>query len=107
VRFLLSVPPVQWYNDKGLLRLGMRGRLPERLLRRPKSPLADDPLEVRLREQGPGWLGGRTVSEAVRPWVDPERVPRIAGGRSPREPQRLWEDLRPLALSLWLDRAGA
>jgi asparagine synthase (glutamine-hydrolysing) len=104
VRFLLSVPPVQWYNDKGLLRLGMRGRLPERLLRRPKSPLVDDPLAVRLREGGPDWLGERTVSEAVRPWIDPERVPRIAGGRSPDEPQRLWEDLRPLALSLWLDR---
>jgi asparagine synthase (glutamine-hydrolysing) len=104
VRFLLSVPPAQWYNDKGLLRLGMRGRLPERLLRRPKSPLAADPLGVRLREGGPEWLGGRTVSQAVRPWIDVERVPRIVGGRSPDEPQRLWEDLRPLALSLWLDR---
>jgi asparagine synthase (glutamine-hydrolysing) len=103
VRFLLSVPPVQWYNDKGLLRIGMRGRLPERLLRRPKSPLVDDPLAVRLRAGGPDWLGGRTVSDAVRPWVDPDRVPRIAGGRSPDEPQRLWEDLRPLVLSLWLD----
>jgi hypothetical protein len=85
----------------------MRGRLPERLLRRPKSPLADDPLAVRLREQGAEWLGGRTVGPAVRPWVDPDRVPRIAGGRSPDEPLRLWEDLRPLALSLWLDREAA
>lgn len=102
VRFLLSIPPAQWYNDKGLLRIGMRGRLPERLLRRPKTPLADDPLRVRWREQGQAWLGGRTVTDRVRPWVDVDRVPAAAGGRSPAPPERLWQDIRPLALSLWL-----
>lgn len=101
VRFLLSIPPAQWYNDKGLLRIGMRGRLPERLLRRPKSPLVDDPLAVRWREQGQGWLGGRTVADHVSPWVDVGRVPRAAGGRSPEPTERLWQDVRPLSLSLW------
>jgi asparagine synthase (glutamine-hydrolysing) len=102
VRFLLSIPPSQWYNDKGLLRIGMRGRLPERLLRRPKSPLADDPLRVRWQEQGDAWLGGRRVKEAVAPWVDVGRVPAAAGGRSPEPPEQLWQEIRPLGLSLWL-----
>jgi asparagine synthase (glutamine-hydrolysing) len=102
VRFLLSIPPAQWYNDKGLLRIGMRGRLPERLLRRPKSPLVDDPLRVRWLEQGEAWLGGRRVTEAVAPWVNRGRVPVAAGGRSPEPPEQLWQEIRPLALSLWL-----
>jgi asparagine synthase (glutamine-hydrolysing) len=102
VRFLLSIPPAQWYNDKGLLRIGMRGRLPERLLRRPKSPLVDDPLRVRWLEQGDGWLGGRRASDAVTPWVDLGRVPVAAGGRSPEAPEQLWQEIRPLSLSLWL-----
>jgi asparagine synthase (glutamine-hydrolysing) len=102
VRFLLSIPPSQWYNDKGLLRIGMRGRLPERLLRRPKSPLVDDPLRVRWLEQGDAWLGGRRVTDAVVPWVNVGRVPAAAGGRSPEPPEQLWQEIRPLALSLWL-----
>jgi asparagine synthase (glutamine-hydrolysing) len=102
VRFLLSIPPSQWYNDKGLLRIGMRGRLPERLLRRPKSPLVDDPLRVRWCIQGDAWLGGRRVTEVVAPWVEVGRVPVAAGGRSPKPPEQLWQEIRPLGLSLWL-----
>jgi hypothetical protein len=38
----------------------------------------------------------------VARWADPARVPAAAGGRSPERPERFWEDIRPLALSLWL-----
>jgi asparagine synthase (glutamine-hydrolysing) len=102
IRLALSIPPAQWYNDKGLLRIAMRGRLPAPLLARPKTPLADDPLEVRLRAGGEGWLDGRTAGANVAPWVDLSRVPRLAGGTLDQAPRRLYEDLRPLALSLWL-----
>jgi asparagine synthase (glutamine-hydrolysing) len=104
VRLVLAVPPAQWYNDKGLLRIGMRGRLPEPLLRRPKTPLRDDPLEVRLQERGDAWLGGRMVGDEVAPWIDLARVPRLAGGRGEGSPGPVWPHLRPLALSLWLRR---
>lgn len=102
IRFWLSVPPAQWYNDKGLLRIGMRGRLPQAVLRRPKTPLADDPLAVRFRRQGVAWLGGRAVGPEVAPWVDASRVPSATGGRSADAPSPFWIDIRPLALSLWL-----
>lgn len=102
VRMALSIPPAQWYNDKGLLRIAMRGRLPAPLLARTKTPLADDPLRVRFRALGEGWLGGRRAGARVAPWVDLSRVPRLAGGASDEAPRRLHEDLRPLALSLWL-----
>lgn len=106
VRLALSIPPAQWYNDKGLLRMAMRGRLPARLLARPKTPLADDPLAARLRVLGRGWLGGRTAGPNVAPWVDLARVPALAGGASAGAPHALSADLRPLALSLWLSRTG-
>lgn len=106
VRLALSIPPAQWYNDKGLLRIAMRGRLPAPLLARPKTPLAADPLAVRYQALGAGWLGGRTADAGVAPWIDLSRVPAAAGGASPEPPLDLSEDLRPLALSLWLARRG-
>jgi asparagine synthase (glutamine-hydrolysing) len=102
IRFLLSVPPAQWYNDKGLLVAAMRGRLPAAILRRPKAPLPDDPLAARLRAQGSGWLGGRTLGPEVAPYVDAGRVPALTGGRAPGPGDPLWLNLRPLSLSVWL-----
>lgn len=106
VRLALSIPPAQWYNDKGLLRIAMRGRLPAPLLARPKTPLRGDPLAVRAAALGPGWLGGRRADARVAPWVDLSRVPRMAGGASQEAPRDLSTDLRPLALSLWLADHG-
>jgi asparagine synthase (glutamine-hydrolysing) len=105
VRLVLSIPPAQWYNDKGLLRIAMRGRLPAPLLARPKTPVADDPIAVRAAALGDGWLGGRTAGPEVAPWVDLSRVPRLTGGASDEPPRDLSADLRPLALSLWLSRS--
>jgi asparagine synthase (glutamine-hydrolysing) len=102
VPLALSIPPAQWYNDKGLLRIGMRGRLPAPVLARPKTPVAKDMLAVRAADRGAGWLGGRTAGADVAPWVDLSRVPRLAGGASGDPPRNLYEDIRPLALSLWL-----
>jgi asparagine synthase (glutamine-hydrolysing) len=102
VRLALSIPPAQWYNDKGLLRIGMRGRLPAPVLARPKTPVVGDMLGVRADDLGEAWLGGRTADARVAEWVDLSRVPRFAGGASPEPPRYLYEDIRPLALSLWL-----
>ncbi|MBV9109043.1 MAG: asparagine synthetase B [Gemmatimonadetes bacterium] len=101
VRFLLSVPPAQWYNDKGLLRLAMQGRLPAEILRRPKSPLPGDPLQVRRARDGDAWLGGRTLGAEIKPYVDAARVPAWAGGRGADDGGEAWLHLRALALSMW------
>jgi asparagine synthase (glutamine-hydrolysing) len=106
VSMWLSIPPAQWYNDKGLLRIGMRGRLPEAFLRRPKTPLVGDPLALRRERDGAAWLGGRRVEGEVARWVDVARLPAAAGGRSADPPHLFWEDIRPLALSLWLTGAN-
>ena len=108
VQQLLYIPPAQWYNDKALLRIAMRGRLPPEIVRRPKTPLAADPLLVRLRRDGAGWIGGAALSAAVERFVDRSRVPRLLGGSGGvADTGRLHEDLRPLLLSLWLDAEAA
>ncbi|HEU4558090.1 MAG TPA: asparagine synthase-related protein, partial [Longimicrobium sp.] len=106
IGFLLSVPPAQWYNDKALLRLWMRGRLPRAVVWRPKTPLPDDPVDARLRALGDGWLGGRRLGSAVARWVDPARVPAWAGGGAGFPKRDAWLHVRPLALSLWLENAN-
>jgi Asparagine synthase len=64
LRFLFRVPPVPWCVDKFLLREVMKPSLPEEIQRRPKSPLAEDPLDASIR------------LEKWRPWV-PARPPAL------------------------------
>lgn len=104
VALVLSIPPAQWYNDKGLLRLGMRGLLPEALRARPKTPLAGDPLRARVEGRGERLPEGLRLGEAVRRYVDAEKVPRFAGGAAPDRFDSVAADLRPIGLSLWLER---
>lgn len=105
VSFLLSVPPAQWYNDKGILRIAMRGVLPEKFLRRQKTPLAADPLAVRLRE-GPGpWLERFRLRKAAERFIVRAALPRFAGGDSDSGAiEEAWLHFRALGLSLWLER---
>lgn len=49
VNFLLSLPPVPFCMDKYLLRRSMRDLLPDKILLRPKTPLAKDPILQLLR----------------------------------------------------------
>jgi asparagine synthase (glutamine-hydrolysing) len=102
VRLVLSIPPAQWYNDKGLIRVAMRGMLPRAVLRRRKSPFAGDLLAALRRRGGSGWLGDLRVGEAVDALVDRAAVPRDAGGPGSARSADLSTDLRPLCLTLWL-----
>ncbi len=104
VRFLLSVPPAQWYNDKGLLRLLLAVDLPPEFLRRQKAPLAEDPYLACHAADPAGWLGGRAPSAAVDAWVRRAALPRWAGGGADAPVAEPWLHLRPLTLSLWLER---
>lgn len=70
--FLLRVPPIPWAWKKTLLRRAMRSRLPDPVLRRPKTPLSVFPGGVALKSHGlprlmaPGRLEG---------FVDPTLLP--------------------------------
>jgi len=97
VSFMLSVPSVPWMHDKELMRSAMRGRLPEEVLRRPKVPLRQDPVEALFRRDGPPPLPDR--KSPVWEFVDRAVFEREwnAGAR-PRELTRV------LSLARWLAR---
>lgn len=59
LEYMMSLPPVPWAWRKHLLRDAMRGRLPDEVLTRNKSPLARQPLLGPLGEQGFPPLSGR------------------------------------------------
>ncbi len=72
LQFMLSVPPVPWGWKKQLIREAMRGRLPEAVVQRPKTPL---PLNVRaemMRRHGQPRLSG---SALVERYVEPDLLP--------------------------------
>ena len=52
LRFLLRVPVVPWGRQKQLLRLALRGVLPEAVQRRVKAPLGGNPDYERVRRDG-------------------------------------------------------
>ena len=101
VNYLLSIPPLPWCVDKQLLRVSMRDKLPAALLRRKKSPLAEEPLRVHFRARDWSWLDRFDASPDLARFVNRESIPplvRLAAGDNP------WPDLRPFCLNYWLSR---
>jgi len=66
------LPPVPWAWRKHLLREAMRGRLPDEVLARNKSPMVRNPLLGPLGKHGFAPLSG---GKAFRRYVDPDRLP--------------------------------
>lgn len=104
VETALAIPPAQWYNDKGLLRIAYRDRFPASFLRRPKTPLRTGSVEARLGAFGAADVGRTALAPGIGRYVDASRLPRYAGGALEDGPfSEAWLHLRPLNLSLWLE----
>jgi asparagine synthase (glutamine-hydrolysing) len=95
LRFLLAVPTLPWCRSKYLLRLAMRGILPEAVLRRPKSPVSRDPWSERVMECG---LPPLDPSCSLSRYVDTERMRQTPV----RETATFWIDFRTRSLNYWL-----
>jgi asparagine synthase (glutamine-hydrolysing) len=94
LRFLLRVPVVPWCRQKHLLRRAARGVLPEPLLRRPKTPLANNPDHARVRRYG---LPRVQPSEALAGYGSADTLSAARPTSTSLE-----ADLRFVALSYWL-----
>ncbi len=100
MQYVLALPPMPWSVDKTLLREAARGVLPEQVRLRPKSPLVADPISTRLKHlPESAWWDHFEPDPALGQYVDLGRLPRELGGT---ECHRIWVDLRPLSLNLWL-----
>lgn len=99
VRYLLAIPPMPWCFDKTILRLAMRGRLPESVRLRPKTVAAGDAVVALLRRPAAQWVDRFEPAPALRAYVHRDRVPRVYGED---DSTNVWTGLRPLCLNYWL-----
>jgi asparagine synthase (glutamine-hydrolysing) len=104
VRYLLAIPPIPWCVNKQLLRVAMRGTLPDPIRLRRKAPLAGDQLRAHLRQPGTQWLDRFDPTPKLAEYVDRAAVPQLGGGSDGTDP---WLNLRPLCLDYWLRRVHA
>ena len=95
LRYMLAVPVIPWCREKYLVRRAMQGVLPEKVLRRPKSPLRGDSQWENARRLGMNKLDPALGLEA---YVDIARVP----DRASQDMIDFWVDFRPRALNYWL-----
>lgn len=100
VRFALGLPAVPWCVDKHLFRLCL-DELPEVLRRRPKAPMAADPVVQLLRRHGTAAVPA--PAPRLEPFVDVGALP-DALARAASQADDPWPLLRAVALASWLER---
>jgi asparagine synthase (glutamine-hydrolysing) len=96
LQFLLKVPAVPWCRDKHLLRLAMKGILPDAIRLRRKTPLAGGPEYERVRRYG---LPPLRSTPRLRAFGAPE----LLGGDAPG-PEEAGANVRFVVLSHWLNQ---
>ena len=98
LKFELRLPPVPWCIDKEIVRRAMVGKLPELIRRRPKAPLAQEPLDMFVTKSqwkpSPACVS-RRIHEFVN-WKKWQATPLRKTGSN------LLTAVRPIALDLWL-----
>lgn len=99
MRFMQSLPSLPWCVDKHTLRESTRGRLPEDVRVRPKTPFRTDPVPILLRKHP-------KVAENLRPapgldrFVVGEEARRLLAASN--DSASAWVNLRPYSLNYWL-----
>lgn len=102
--FLLALPTVPWCIDKHILREAMRGRLPETVRRRRKSPLSGFPEYEKLREGSTNPTQIVTATPSLTRFVDVDRFLDIARYPERLRPSEYTLVTRPLSLAVWLQQ---
>ena len=95
VRFLLSVPAMPWCRNKHLIRVALRGYVPEAVRKRPKSPLPGLPYLIRARAVEPPNLPPVAILDG---YINTDQLPKWPG----RNREELDLRLRVLGLHYWL-----
>lgn len=100
VNYILALPPFPWSFHKKLLREAMKGRLPEEIRRRPKTPLSGDPVLAMLRRHRElPWLTKARRSEEIDNYVDRNAPLPLHDGE---DSEGAIQATRPLCLNFWL-----
>jgi asparagine synthase (glutamine-hydrolysing) len=102
VNFLLALPPFPLFFEKKLLREAVAGRVPESIRKRPKTPLAGDPLIEHLRQSQAGWMEQVEWNAEIDSYVNRSALSSI---RSETNSEQARASARPLCLNFWLQSA--
>jgi len=100
-RFFLRLPVLPWCADKEILRLAMRDRLPQAILRRPKCPVQGNPMAAVLRQLRPSGPEDFSAVRQLCRYVAQERIAAIGSSVASTDPGI---DLRPMNLNYWLSQ---
>ena len=101
INFLLAIPPLPWSVDKELLRAAMRGKLPEPIRLRPKTPLAGDPTFEVLRRSQSASVDDFVAQRELGEFVERRRLPRVFPV-GPEDRLNYYLKLMPCSLNYWL-----
>jgi asparagine synthase (glutamine-hydrolysing) len=102
VDFLLALPPFPLFFEKKLLREAVAGRVPESVRRRPKTPLAGDPLVEHMRQSQAGWMEPVEWSAEIDSYVKQSALTPL---RNETNSEQARASVRPLCLNFWLQSA--
>ena len=94
--FLLAVPPFPWFFKKTLLREAMKGRLPERVRTRPKTPLPGDPTVAQVQRNG---LSEIPLDSGLERYINRSALVAPHAGMNQEQVRTC---LRPYSLNIWL-----
>ena len=103
VEYLLALPPIPWCVDKHLLRVAMRGMLPDVIRNRPKAPMGGDPLTAHLQKTGSERIDGFEPGAELAGFVQRSAIPPISAARDADYTALL---VRPYCLDQWLRRTN-
>jgi asparagine synthase (glutamine-hydrolysing) len=99
VEFFLAIPPFPWAYRKLLLRESMSGRLPPATLRRPKTPLAGDPIQAALMGLNAPYLEKLPWDGEISRYIGRSALQRHLKTGNLADPELL---IKPLCLNFWL-----
>jgi asparagine synthase (glutamine-hydrolysing) len=99
VEYLLALPTKPWCVKKHILRQAMKGRLPESIINRPKTPLAGDPALQLMRRASVRWRDSFEVTPQLKRFVNLSHRRSLADENTP---DAVWARLRLFALNHWL-----
>lgn len=99
VNYLLALPSLPWFFRKHLLRKVMRGRLPEAIRMRPKTPFLGEPLLAALQREQTKPLLKMPPARQLNHYINESRLPLLGRGMNADEAEL---KIRPACLNSWL-----
>lgn len=102
VEYLLALPPYPLFLEKKLERDSMRGKLPESILNRAKTPLAHDVSAQSVQNRNVNWMEKLDWDGEIAQYVDKRAL--IAENKPDNDPGSAC--IYALCLNFWLQSAG-